>query len=77
MSCLITLDAPFSNLLKCKIFQFFLNRNKSIVHKLGVHKSTVSRELYRNKGKKGYRYNQAHEQAKSRRYQVSSQRKKS
>lgn len=34
---------------------------------LGVHKSTISRELRRNAGKKGYRPKQAHELALSRR----------
>lgn len=33
-----------------------------------VHKSTVSRELRRNRGQKGYRPRQAHEMAKARRY---------
>src|SRR3990167_3453528 len=30
---------------------------------LGVHRSTLYRELSRNKGQKGYRYQQAHEKA--------------
>jgi transposase, IS30 family len=34
---------------------------------IGVHKSTISRELKRNRGKKGYRYKQAHQFAISRR----------
>lgn len=34
---------------------------------IGVHKSTISRELRRNCGKKGYRPQQAHQQALSRR----------
>jgi len=34
---------------------------------IGVHKSTISRELKRNKGKKGYRYKQAHKFAVGRR----------
>jgi len=34
---------------------------------LGVHKSTISRELRRNKGLRGYRPNQAHQKAMSRR----------
>ncbi len=34
---------------------------------LGVHKSTVSRELHRNKGLRGYRPKQAHQKALSRR----------
>ena len=34
---------------------------------LGVHRSTISRELKRNQGKKGYRPKQAHQNAVSRR----------
>lgn len=34
---------------------------------IGVHKSTISRELKRNRGKRGYRPKQAHEKALSRR----------
>ncbi|MFQ5752692.1 MAG: IS30 family transposase [bacterium] len=30
---------------------------------IGVHKSTISRELQRNRGKRGYRYKQAHTKA--------------
>ncbi|MBA7568018.1 IS30 family transposase ISAeca1 [subsurface metagenome] len=33
---------------------------------IGVHKSTISRELKRNKGLRGYRYKQAHEMATAR-----------
>ena len=35
---------------------------------LGVHKSTISRELRRNRGQRGYRPRQAHQHATSRRY---------
>ena len=34
---------------------------------IGVHKSTISRELRRNRGQRGYRPKQAHEKAKKRR----------
>ncbi len=34
-----------------------------IANFLGVHRSTIHRELKRNKGKKGYRPKQAHELA--------------
>ena len=34
---------------------------------LGVHKSTISRELRRNKGQRGYRPKQAHQKAMNRR----------
>ena len=37
---------------------------------LGVHKSTISRELRRNKGQRGYRPKQAHQKALSRRNHV-------
>ena len=37
------------------------NSQTKIAKFLGVHRSTVSRELKRNQGKKGYRPNQAHE----------------
>ena len=48
----------------------------NIANEIGVNRSTVSRELKRNKGKRGYRYTQAHEQAKIRRSQASSQKTK-
>ncbi len=34
---------------------------------IGVHKSTISRELRRNKGLRGYRHQQAHDLATARR----------
>jgi len=34
---------------------------------IGVHKSTISRELRRNQGGRGYRYQQAHHKAINRR----------
>ena len=39
----------------------------AIARKLGVHRSTVNRELRRNSGKRGYRYKQAQEFADQRR----------
>jgi IS30 family transposase len=33
---------------------------------IGVHKSTISRELKRNRGQRGYRYKQAHRKAMKR-----------
>ena len=36
---------------------------------IGVHKSTIGRELKRNTGKKGYRYKQAQRKARQRRHQ--------
>ncbi|MBC8490201.1 MAG: helix-turn-helix domain-containing protein, partial [Bacteroidetes bacterium] len=38
-----------------------------IANVIGVHKSTVSRELRRNHGGRGYRYQQAHRKAIDRR----------
>ena len=38
-----------------------------IAKELEVHKSTVSRELSRNTGERGYRPKQAHEKARERR----------
>lgn len=35
----------------------------SIAQRIGVHKSTISREIRRNKGQKGYRYEQAQQKA--------------
>jgi len=42
----------------------------AIARQIGVHKSTVSRELIRNRGRKGYRPKQAHNMAKHRREQA-------
>jgi len=44
----------------------------AIAHKLGVYRSTVSREMRRNSGKGGYRYKQAQEFAHQRRTSYSS-----
>ena len=43
------------------------HQQTEIAKYLGVHKSTVSRELRRNKGLRGYRPKQAHQKAMSRR----------
>jgi len=43
------------------------HQQTEIAEYLGVHKSTVSRELRRNKGLRGYRPKQAHQKAMSRR----------
>ena len=42
--------------------------NKRIAEILGVHASTVSRELKRNRGKKGYRPKQADKKAQGRKH---------
>lgn len=44
----------------------------AIAHKLGVHRSTVSSEVQRNSGKRGYRYKQAQEFSDPRRSTASS-----
>lgn len=43
---------------------------------LGVHKSTIYRELSRNTGKRGYRYKQAQQLANTKRYEASKTRTK-
>ena len=46
------------------------HKQTEIAECLGVHKSTISRELRRNKGQRGYRPKQAHQKALSRRDHV-------
>ncbi len=43
------------------------HRQKEIAEEIGVHKSTISREVRRNTGERGYRPKQAHEKAMGRR----------
>ena len=43
------------------------HNQQEIANVLGVHKSSIQRELKRNKGKRGYRPKQAHEKALARR----------
>ncbi|MBC8336878.1 MAG: IS30 family transposase [Anaerolineales bacterium] len=43
-----------------------------IAESIGVHKSTISRELKRNRGKRGYRSKQADQLANTRRYKAKS-----
>ena len=54
-----------------KLFQAGWSRRK-IASKLGRHHTTISREVKRNRGKRGYRHKQAEEFAKSRRGEASS-----
>ena len=57
---------------RCQIYAL-LKRGTSkiqIAKDIGVHQSTISRETWRNKGKRGYRYRQAQEMAKARRYKA-------
>jgi len=49
---------------------------KKIAEELDVHRSTIGREIKRNKGKKGYRFKQAHEKATKRRTKASNCRSK-
>ena len=42
-----------------------------IARQINVHQSTISRELKRNRGKRGYRYKQAEEKASNRRFRAS------
>lgn len=49
---------------------------KDIAEHLGVSSSTISRELKRNSGQKGYRYQQANQKAVERRHYASSRPKK-
>ena len=43
------------------------NSQTDIANEIGVHRSTISRELNRNRGKRGYRPKQAHQMALGRR----------
>ena len=43
----------------------------TIARNLGVHRTTISRELKRNSGQRGYRHKQAHEKSQKRRLDVS------
>jgi len=43
-----------------------VHNQSEIANVLGVHKSTICRELKRNRGKRGYRYKQAQSKAKNR-----------
>lgn len=47
--------------LRCQIYALKSNKSslRSIAKQIGVHVSTVSREIKRNSGKRGYRYQQA------------------
>jgi IS30 family transposase len=63
---------------RCQIYTLKLTgkTQKEIAKYLGVSASTISRELQRNSGKKGYRYKQANDKAMERRYQASHRPKK-
>lgn len=62
--------------LRCQIYAL-KKRNLSqsaIAHELGISQSTVSRELKRNSGKRGYRYKQAEKKASERKKAASKRR---
>lgn len=48
---------------------------KAVAEEIGVHPSTISRELARNRGEKGYRYQQAQRKADERRQSAAKYRK--
>ena len=50
------------------------HNQREIAYLLGVHKSSIQRELKRNRGKRGYRPKQAHEKALARRKRKSEER---
>jgi len=63
---------------RCQIYTL-LKRGDSksrIAKAIGVAMSTVSRELERNRGKRGYRFKQAHQKATSRRSKISTKKRK-
>lgn len=47
------------------------HQQSTIATMIGVHKSTLSRELCRNRGQRGYRAQQAQQQATERRHRAS------
>jgi IS30 family transposase len=63
---------------RCQIYALKANGNSyhSIAKQLNVHVSTISREIKRNTGNKGYRYSQADQKAKKRRKEASCKLKK-
>jgi IS30 family transposase len=58
---------------RCQIYALLKSGQSlaSIAHQLGVHRSTIGRELKRNSGGRGYRYKQAQAKASDRRAQAS------
>ena len=67
-----------TNDLRCQIY-ILKRRGESVTQiskELGVHRSTIYRELKRNSGKRGYRYKQANEKALKRRLCASKRKRK-
>ena len=58
---------------RCQIYALLQSGHSQahIARKIGVDRSTISRELVRNTGVRGYRFKQAHEKAVQRRKQAS------
>ena len=61
----------FSHLTQKERYHIYIMHKKNIsleeiAKDMGRHKSTISRELHRNKGNCGYRYQQAHIKAQRR-----------
>jgi IS30 family transposase len=64
----------YTQLTQAQRYQLYAFRKagwtqSACAHELGCHKSTLSRELRRNRGKRGYRPKQAQEKAQARRQQ--------
>lgn len=62
----------YNQLTQCQRYQIYAllksdHNQTEIAQTIGVHKSTISRELKRNRGHRGYRPKQAHRKAASRR----------
>ncbi len=58
---------------RCQIHTFLQTDlcHAEIARQIGVDRSTISRELQRNRGKRGYRFKQAHNKARERRQKAS------
>jgi IS30 family transposase len=58
---------------RCQIYALLQSGHSQahVARKVGVDPSTISRELVRNTGARGYRFEQAHEKASQRRRKVS------
>ena len=58
---------------RCQIYALLQSGHSQahIARKIGVDPSTISRELVRNTGARGYRFKQAHEKASRRRKEAS------
>ena len=59
---------------RCQIYALLKRgcTKAEVARQLGVHRSTITNEIKRNTGRKGYRYKQAQEKASARRTAASS-----